>query len=133
MNKTQLINAVAEKTGGHHAATVAVEAVLDALVRAVASGETISGTGFGTLAPKWLPAHAPASTSQPVSRCRRAPCASCASGPAPASTTSSPASPRCPHLATASRRPLAPRARTPSSHPPHRRPPEPAAPGSGST
>ncbi|BBJ37643.1 hypothetical protein SSPO_003610 [Streptomyces antimycoticus] len=26
-----------------------------------------------------------------------------------------------------------PRARTPSSHPPHRRPPEPAAPGSGST
>ncbi|WP_374195176.1 HU family DNA-binding protein [Streptomyces sp. ISL-1] len=56
MNKAQLIEAVAAKTGGRAQATLAVETVLDVIVRTVAAGEAVSVTGFGTLVPKASPA-----------------------------------------------------------------------------
>lgn len=56
MNKTQLIETVALQTGGKRKAADAVEAVLDAIVRAVVAGEAVSVTGFGTLVPKARPA-----------------------------------------------------------------------------
>nr|WP_197972609.1 HU family DNA-binding protein [Streptomyces gossypiisoli] len=56
VNKAQLIEAVAPRTGGKRQATAAVEAVLDAMVRAVVAGEAVSITGFGTLVPQARPA-----------------------------------------------------------------------------
>ncbi|MEU7640970.1 HU family DNA-binding protein [Streptomyces sp. NPDC039016] len=52
MNKTQLIEAVTDKTGSRATAAVAVEAVLDTIVRSVVAGETVSITGFGALLPQ---------------------------------------------------------------------------------
>ncbi|NUK19821.1 HU family DNA-binding protein, partial [Streptomyces lunaelactis] len=49
MNKAQLVEAVAPQTGGRAQAVAAVDAVLDAIVRAVVAGDTVSVTGFGSL------------------------------------------------------------------------------------
>lgn len=51
MNKAQLIEAVADTTGSRASATLAVESVLDAIVRAVVDGDTVSVTGFGSIGP----------------------------------------------------------------------------------
>ncbi|MGW4696897.1 HU family DNA-binding protein [Kitasatospora cineracea] len=48
INKTALIERVALQLGSRRAAAEAVEAVLDTIVRAVVSGETVSVTSFGT-------------------------------------------------------------------------------------
>lgn len=48
MNKSELIDAVAEQVGGRAAATKAVEAVLDTIVQSVAKGERVGIVGFGT-------------------------------------------------------------------------------------
>jgi DNA-binding protein HU-beta len=48
VNKAQLVEAIADKVGGRQAAADAVDAVLDALVRAVVAGERVSVTGFGS-------------------------------------------------------------------------------------
>lgn len=49
MNKTDLRNAVAESTGLNNSqADQAVQAVLDGIVGAVASGDKVSLPGFGT-------------------------------------------------------------------------------------
>jgi DNA-binding protein HU-beta len=52
MNKASLVNAVAGRIGSRKVATAAVEAVFDVIVRAVAEGQPVSVTGFGTFAPK---------------------------------------------------------------------------------
>ncbi|GAA0643060.1 MULTISPECIES: HU family DNA-binding protein [Streptomyces] len=57
MNKAQLINVVAQATGNRATARLAVESVLDAIVRAVAAGEVVSVTGFGSLTAEERPAH----------------------------------------------------------------------------
>ncbi|MFE7117503.1 HU family DNA-binding protein, partial [Streptomyces sp. NPDC057654] len=56
MNKAALIKAVTPRVGSKRQATDAVDAVLDTIVRAVAAGEAVSVTGFGTLVPKARPA-----------------------------------------------------------------------------
>lgn len=56
VNKAQLVDAVTQATGDRAHATLAVEAVLDAMVRAVVAGETVSVTGFGSLTPEMRPA-----------------------------------------------------------------------------
>ncbi len=56
MNKAQLINVVAKATGDRDTARLAVETVLDAIVRAVAAGEAVSVTGFGRLTREKRPA-----------------------------------------------------------------------------
>ncbi|MFF1377981.1 HU family DNA-binding protein [Streptomyces sp. NPDC058308] len=48
MNKAQLVEAIADKVGGRQQAADAVDAVLDAVVRAVVSGDRVSVTGFGS-------------------------------------------------------------------------------------
>ena len=48
MNKAQLVEAIADTLGGRQQAADAVDAVLDAIVRAVVEGERVSVTGFGT-------------------------------------------------------------------------------------
>ncbi|MCQ8830290.1 HU family DNA-binding protein [Streptomyces malaysiensis] len=48
MNKAQLVEAIADKLGGRQSAAEAVDAVLDAIVRAVVAGERVSVTGFGS-------------------------------------------------------------------------------------
>ncbi|WP_155057666.1 HU family DNA-binding protein [Streptomyces blattellae] len=48
MNKAQLVEAIADKMGGRQQAADAVDAVLDAIVRAVVGGERVSVTGFGS-------------------------------------------------------------------------------------
>ncbi|MFE5817205.1 HU family DNA-binding protein [Streptomyces sp. NPDC056479] len=48
MNKAQLVEAIADKMGGRQQAADAVDHVLDAIVRAVVSGERVSVTGFGS-------------------------------------------------------------------------------------
>ena len=48
MNKAQLVEAIADKVGGRQQAADAVDAVLDALVRAVVGGDRVSVTGFGS-------------------------------------------------------------------------------------
>ncbi|MFG2227040.1 HU family DNA-binding protein [Streptomyces sp. NPDC050161] len=48
MNKAQLVEAIADKLGGRQNAADAVDAVLDAVVRAVVSGDRVSVTGFGS-------------------------------------------------------------------------------------
>ncbi|MQY11481.1 DNA-binding protein HU [Streptomyces sp. RB5] len=56
MNKMLLIEEVAAKLGSRTIATEAVEAVFDSIVRAVAGGERVSVTGFGSLEPIAHPA-----------------------------------------------------------------------------
>lgn len=56
VNKAQLIQAVAKVTGNRAQAADAVEAALDAMVRAVAAGEVVSVTGFGSLTAEVRPA-----------------------------------------------------------------------------
>ncbi|GHJ28600.1 hypothetical protein TPA0910_30330 [Streptomyces hygroscopicus subsp. sporocinereus] len=51
MNKAQLIKVVAEVLGSRAQATLAVETTFDAMVRAVAAGEVVAITGFGSLTP----------------------------------------------------------------------------------
>jgi len=48
MNKAQLVEAVADRLGGRQQATDAVDAVLDAIVRATVAGDRVSVTGFGS-------------------------------------------------------------------------------------
>jgi DNA-binding protein HU-beta len=48
VNKAQLVEAIADKVGGRQQAADAVDAVLDALVRAVVAGDRVSVTGFGS-------------------------------------------------------------------------------------
>ncbi|MGP4002023.1 HU family DNA-binding protein [Streptomyces sp. 8N706] len=48
MNKAQLVEAIADKLGGRQQAAEAVDAVLDAIVRATVAGERVSVTGFGS-------------------------------------------------------------------------------------
>ncbi|MFF7442334.1 HU family DNA-binding protein [Streptomyces sp. NPDC008122] len=48
MNKAQLVEAIADKMGGRQQAADAVDHVLDAIVRAVVSGDRVSVTGFGS-------------------------------------------------------------------------------------
>ncbi|QNE74727.1 DNA-binding protein [Streptomyces finlayi] len=48
MNKAQLVEAIADKVGGRQPAADAVDAVLDAIVRAVVAGDRVSVTGFGS-------------------------------------------------------------------------------------
>ncbi|NJP65140.1 HU family DNA-binding protein [Streptomyces spiramenti] len=48
MNKAQLVEAIADKLGGRQQAAEAVDIVLDAIIRAVVSGERVSVTGFGS-------------------------------------------------------------------------------------
>ena len=49
MNKTELINAVAERSGlTKKAANDAVEAVLESITSALANGEKVTLVGFGT-------------------------------------------------------------------------------------
>lgn len=48
MNKAQLVEAIADKVGGRQQAAEAVDAVLDAIVRAVVQGDRVSVTGFGS-------------------------------------------------------------------------------------
>jgi DNA-binding protein HU-beta len=48
VNKAQLVEAIADKVGGRQQAAEAVDAVLDAMVRAVVAGERVSVTGFGS-------------------------------------------------------------------------------------
>lgn len=48
MNKSELVDAIADQVGGRAAAAKAVDAVLDAIVAAVAKGERVGLVGFGT-------------------------------------------------------------------------------------
>ncbi|MHB9858812.1 HU family DNA-binding protein [Streptomyces sp. YIM S03343] len=48
MNKAQLVEAIADKMGGRQQAADAVDAVLDAIVRATVAGDRVSVTGFGS-------------------------------------------------------------------------------------
>jgi DNA-binding protein HU-beta len=48
VNKAQLVEAIADKLGGRQPAADAVDAVLDAIVRAVVGGDRVSVTGFGS-------------------------------------------------------------------------------------
>ncbi|MFJ6775582.1 HU family DNA-binding protein [Kitasatospora sp. NPDC091257] len=48
VNKRVLIDRIAPALGGRRPAALAVEAVLDVIVRAVVDGEQVSVTGFGT-------------------------------------------------------------------------------------
>ncbi|KAF4409076.1 HU family DNA-binding protein [Streptomyces lycii] len=48
MNKAQLVEAIADKLGGRQNAADAVDAVLDAIIRAVVAGDRVSVTGFGS-------------------------------------------------------------------------------------
>jgi len=47
VNKAQLIDTLSDRLGSKKAATDAVEAVIDTVTRAVASGERVAITGFG--------------------------------------------------------------------------------------
>lgn len=58
MNKTELVAAVAEKTGmTKKDSEKAVLAVFDAITETVAAGEKVQMTGFGTFEPKTREAH----------------------------------------------------------------------------
>lgn len=48
MNKTQLVDALAERLGDRKTAADAVEGLLQTIVETVSRGETVSITGFGT-------------------------------------------------------------------------------------
>jgi DNA-binding protein HU-beta len=47
MNKTQLVDALAERLGDRRTAAAAVEGLLETIVEKVRSGETVTLTGFG--------------------------------------------------------------------------------------
>ncbi|MDP9865531.1 MULTISPECIES: HU family DNA-binding protein [Streptosporangium] len=47
MNKKELVDAIADRVGDKKTATEAVNAVLDAIQKAVAGGDKVSITGFG--------------------------------------------------------------------------------------
>ncbi|MET9339514.1 MULTISPECIES: HU family DNA-binding protein [unclassified Nonomuraea] len=47
MNKRELVDAIADRVGDKKTATEAVNAILDAIQKAVASGDKVSITGFG--------------------------------------------------------------------------------------
>ncbi|GAA3231135.1 MULTISPECIES: HU family DNA-binding protein [Nonomuraea] len=47
MNKRELVEAIADRVGDRKTATEAVNAVIDAIQKAVASGDKVSITGFG--------------------------------------------------------------------------------------
>jgi DNA-binding protein HU-beta len=47
MNKTQLVDALAERLGDRRTASTAVEGLLETIVDTVRSGESVSITGFG--------------------------------------------------------------------------------------
>ncbi|GGS58820.1 hypothetical protein GCM10010156_16860 [Planobispora rosea] len=47
MNKKELVDAIADRVGDKRTATEAVNAVLDTIQKAVASGDKVSITGFG--------------------------------------------------------------------------------------
>lgn len=66
MNKAQLVEAIADKVGGRQNAAEAVDAVLDAMVRAVVAGERVSVTGFGSFEKSTAPPGTPA-TRRPAS------------------------------------------------------------------
>ena len=51
MNKNELIDALAPRLGGRAAAALAVESVVDAVLRQVAAGGSVAITGFGTFEP----------------------------------------------------------------------------------
>lgn len=48
MNKAELVAGVEEKLGGKKAASDAVEAICDVIIREVAAGRKVGITGFGT-------------------------------------------------------------------------------------
>lgn len=48
MNKAQLVETIADRFGSYQQAATAVDIVLDAIIRAVVSGERVSVTGFGS-------------------------------------------------------------------------------------
>jgi DNA-binding protein HU-beta len=48
VNKAQLVETIADKLGGRQQAAEAVDAVLDAIVRATVAGDRVSVTGFGS-------------------------------------------------------------------------------------
>ena len=48
MNKSELIDAIADQVGGRAAAAKAVDAVLDTIVAMVATGDRVGIVGFGT-------------------------------------------------------------------------------------
>lgn len=48
MNKAELVDLVAPAAGSRAAASRAIDAVVDAVIREVAGGGTVSLTGFGT-------------------------------------------------------------------------------------
>lgn len=48
MNKADLIEKIAQELGGRQEATTAIEVVVDAILREVASGGSVGITGFGT-------------------------------------------------------------------------------------
>ena len=50
MNKAQLAEAIQDQIGSRSAAANAVDAVFDAIVRAVVEGQTVTVTGFGSIA-----------------------------------------------------------------------------------
>jgi DNA-binding protein HU-beta len=48
VNKSELIDAIADEVGGRAAAGRVVDTLFDTIIRAVAAGERVSITGFGT-------------------------------------------------------------------------------------
>ncbi|GAT67524.1 HU family DNA-binding protein [Planomonospora sp. ID91781] len=60
MNKKELVDAIADRVGDKKTATEAVNAVLDTIQKAVASGDKVSITGFGA----FEMAHKPARTAR---------------------------------------------------------------------
>ncbi|MDH2424717.1 HU family DNA-binding protein [Sphaerisporangium sp. TRM90804] len=69
MNKTQLVNAVTERVADKDAAAETVNAIIDVIQDAVASGEKVTIPGFGTFEPVHKPAREARnpSTGEPVS------------------------------------------------------------------
>ena len=51
MNKSELVEAISERLGDKRAASHAVDAVFDTITRAVAAGDKVTVTGFGTFEP----------------------------------------------------------------------------------
>lgn len=105
VNKRVLIDRLAPALGGRQPAARAIEAVLDAIVRAVVEGEPVSVTGFGTFETVQAAsrnARNPQTGGKVVVPARRVP----ASAPTSASATSPTAAATC-------RRKAAPSARTP--------------------
>lgn len=60
MNKRELVDAIADRVGDKKTATEAVNAILEAIQKAVASGDKVSITGFGA----WERVHKPARTAR---------------------------------------------------------------------